>query len=266
MSIDSPSIPAASDQPKKNNCFLWGCVSVLILVVVTCCCVGSLMMLPFISDFDPLNLKERIGDLNLEDYLDDPSQIPGMEDFFEEDYDPFQEEATPWPEPDTSGPADTDTLESSREAPSIPLEYYSASDFSATFLYPSGWEIETEESAVTFYDPESYTYLFVGQDLLDEGYTAAQVASEVMESIREESQEGTFQLISSEPWLAEQGEDAHLNLMDWTDQEGYYTWAYDLEIVLGEYNTFFFISGEEPEDIALYGDLLEIIGDSFTRQ
>ena len=123
-----------------------------------------------------------------------------------------------------------------------------------------------EDYSVTFYDPESYTYLYVGEDVLDEGYTAAEVASEVVESIREESQEGTFLLVSSEPWMAEDGEDAHLNLMEWTDLDGYYTWAYDLEIVLGEYNTFFFISGEEPEDIALYGDLLEIIADSFSRQ
>ena len=114
--------------------------------------------------------------------------------------------------------------------------------------------------------PIAYTYLYVGEDLVDEGYTAAMVASEVVESIREESEEGTFQLVSSMPWLVGDGEDAHLNLMEWTDLDGYYTWAYDLEIVLGEYNTFFFISGEEPEDIALYGDLLEIIADSFSRQ
>ena len=168
--------------------------------------------------------------------------------------------------PDESEAESADLPESFSDVSSIPLEYYSATDFSATFLYPSGWEIEVEDDTVTFYDPESYTYLYVGEEVLDEGYTAAQVASEVAESIREESEEGTFTLVSSMPWMAEDGEDAHLNLMEWTDLDGYYTWAYDLEIVLGEYNTFFFISGEDQEDIALYGDLLEIIADSFSRQ
>ena len=252
MSIETPSIPPTSDQPKKNNCLLWGCVSVVILVVISCCCIGSLVIVPFVTDFDPFNLRNFVDDnFNPGDYLDDDFDFDSDEDSY------F---------PDESESESADLPESYNDASSIPLEYYSASDFSATFLYPSGWEIEVEDYAVTFYDPNSFTYLYVGEDLVDEGYTAAQVASDVMESIREESQEGTFQLVSSMPWPDEDGEDAHLNQMEWTDLDGYYTWAYDLEIVLGEYNTFFFISGEEPEDIALYGDLLEIIVDSFSRQ
>ena len=270
MSIDSPSNPAASDQPKKNNCFLWGCGSVIILILISICCLGSLVFLPFMTDFDPLNLKERIGDIvNLGDYIDDPSQIPGLEDFFDDnffddEFDPFQEDGLP--PADTSGPSDTDTSSSGPEAASIPLDNYAAADFSAYFKYPAGWDIEVEDSAVTFYGPDGYTYLFVGEEFVDVGTTAAEVAETVMESIREESEEGTFQLVSSSPWLTEKGEDAHLNFMEWTDTNGYYTWAYDLEIVLGEYNTFFFISGEDPDDIALYGDLIKIIADSFSRQ
>jgi len=251
MSIETPSIPPTSDQPKKNNCLLWGCVSVVILVVISCCCIGSLVIVPFATDFDPFNLRNFVDDnFNLGDYLDDDFDFDLDEDSY------F---------PDESESESADLPESYNDASSIPLEYYSASDFSATFLVPSGWEIEVEDYAVTFYDPDSFTYLWVGEDVVEEGYTAAQVANDLMESIREESQEGTFQLVSSMPWPAEDGEDAHLNQMEWTDLDGYYTWAYDLEIVLGEYNTYFFISGEEPEDIALYGDLLEIIVDSFSR-
>jgi len=251
MSIETPSIPPTSDQPKKNNCLLWGCVSVVILVVISCCCIGSLVIVPFVTDFDPFNLRNFVDDnFNPGDYLDDDFDFDSDEDSY------F---------PDESESESADLPESYNDASSIPLEYYSASDFSATFLYPSGWEIEVEDYAVTFYDPDSFTYLWVGEDVVEEGYTAAQVANDLMESIREESQEGTFQLVSSMPWPAEDGEDAHLNQMEWTDLDGYYTWAYDLEIVLGEYNTYFFISGEEPEDIALYGDLLEIIVDSFSR-
>jgi hypothetical protein len=265
MSIETPSIPTASDQPKKKNCLLWGCLSVVILVVVTFCCVGSLVIVPFVTDFDPFNLRNFVDDnFNLGDYLDGSSQFPGFDDFLDDDFDFDSDEDSYFP--DESESESADLPESYSDASSIPLEYYSASDFSATFLYPSGWEIEVEDSAVTFYEPDSFTYLWVGEDVVDEGYTAAQIASDLMESIQEESQEGTFQLVSSMPWMAEDGEDAHLNLMEWTDLDGYYTWAYDLEIVLGEYNNFFFISGEEPEDIALYGDLLEIIVDSFSRQ
>ena len=252
MSIETPSIPPTSDQPKKNNCLLWGCVSVVILVVISCCCIGSLVIVPFVTDFDPFNLRNFVDDnFNPGDYLDDDFDFDSDEDSY------F---------PDESESESADLPESYNDVSSIPLEYYSASDFSATFLVPSGWEIEVEDYAVTFYDPDSFTYLWVGEDVVEEGYTAAQVANDLMESIREESQEGTFQLVSSMPWPAEDGEDAHLNQMEWTDLDGYYTWAYDLEIVLGEYNTYFFISGEEPEDIALYGDLLEIIVDSFSRQ
>ena len=265
MSIETPSIPATSDQPKKKNCLLWGCLSVVILIVVTFCCLGSLVILPFVTDFDPFNLRALIEDnFNLGDYIDDPSQLPGFEDFLDGDFDFDLDEDSYFPDEPESESADLP--ESYSDASSIPLEYYSASDFSATFLYPSGWEIEVEDYAVTFYDPDSFTYLYVGEDIVDEGYTAAMVASEVVESIREESQEGTFLLISSMPWMAEDGGDAHLTQMEWTDLDGYYNWAYELEIVLGEHNTFFFIAGEEPEDIALYGDLLEIIVDSFSRQ
>jgi len=265
MSIETPSIPPTTDQPKKNNCFLWGCVSVVILVIISCCCLGSLVILPFVTDFDPFNLRDFVGEnFDLDDYIDGSYQFPGDDDFFDDDYDYDSDDDSYLP--DESESESAEFSESYSDASSIPMDYYSASDFSANFLYPSGWEIEVEDYSVTFYDPGSFTYLYVGEDLVDEGVTAAMVASEVVESIREESEEGTFQLVSSTPWMAEDGEDAHLSQMEWTDLDGYYTWAYDLEIVLGEYNTFFFISGEEPEDIALYGDLLEIIADSFSRQ
>ena len=88
MSIETPSIPPVTDQPKKTNCLLWGCVSVVILVVISFCCLGSLVILPFVSDFDPFNLRDFVDDnLNLEDYMDDLSQFPGFEDFLDDDTD-----------------------------------------------------------------------------------------------------------------------------------------------------------------------------------
>ena len=58
MSIETPSIPPTTDQPKKKNCLLWGCLSVVILVVISICCLGSLVVLPFVTDFDPFNLRD----------------------------------------------------------------------------------------------------------------------------------------------------------------------------------------------------------------
>ncbi len=265
MSIENPSIPPASEQPKKKNCLVWGCLSIVLLFVVSICCIGSLVGLVFVADIDPLNLKDRIGEyFDLGDYLDDPSQFPGFEDFLDEESD-FDSEDDSYYQ-DDSDTEISDPSGNSSDASSIPLEYYTASDFSATFLVPTGWEIELEDYAVTFYELDSYTYLYVGEDFVDEGYTAAQVANDVMESIQEESQEGTFKLVESTTWQVATGDDAHLILMEWTDLDGYYTWAYNLETVAGESNIFFFLSGEDPEDITLYGDLLEIIANSFSRQ
>jgi hypothetical protein len=99
----------------------------------------------------------------------------------------------------------------------------------------------------------------LGEDLTDIGTTAEKIALDILESIEEEAQEDTFKLISSDPYFVSLAEDAHLTLFEWVDQDGYYTWAYDLEIVSGESNIFIFLSGEDPDEILFYGDLLDII-------
>jgi hypothetical protein len=132
-------------------------------------------------------------------------------------------------------------------------------DIGTSFFYPSGWDIEMEGYAVTFYEPNSYTYIYLGEDLTDIGTTAEKIALDILESIEEEAQEDTFKLISSDPYFVSLAEDAHLTLFEWVDQDGYYTWAYDLEIVSGESNIFIFLSGEDPDEILFYGDLLDII-------
>ena len=260
MSIDSPSIPTPNPQPKKNNCLLWGCLGVVLLIFVTFCCLGSLIILPLVTDFDPLgiDLRNRIEEyIPWQDYIEDPSLIPDIDEFLEDSVDPYLEEDPGVDLPDPS---------SNIDASSIPLAYYSGSDFPANFQYPSGWDIEIEDYAVTFYDPNSFTYLYVGEDLVDEGTMPELIADDVMEALMEESQEGTFLLVSATPYQVPTGENAYLHQMEWTDPDGYFIWAYDLEIVTGESNIFFFLSGEDPEDIELYGDLLRIIVDSYSRQ
>lgn len=256
MSIDSPAIPPESES-KSNNKLLWGCLIAIILSLVVFCCAGSLLFLPLFTDFDPLgtNLRDRIEDYLPLDYLEDPSSIPGMEDFLE-DTDNYVSQPTP-----SSSLADPDSL----AAASLPLADFYFNDIDMAFSYPSGWDIELDVYTVTFYDPESFTYLYMGEDTIDAGTTAEAVTQDVLDSIQEGAQEGTFELLSSAPYEVAVADDAHLTLFEWVDQDGYYTWAYDLEIIYDEYNLFFFLSGEEPEEIAKYGELLDIIASSLYR-
>jgi hypothetical protein len=246
MSIDSPPIPEEVEgEPKKKNNLLWGCLIALVLGLVIICCGLTLVLMPLFSDFDPLGtgLREQ-----MEEYLGDPASIPGFEDFLDEvpgtDGDEFD-----------TGPIFEDLY----VAEDVPLAWFNFMDIGTSFFYPSGWDIEMEGYAVTFYEPNSYTYIYLGEDLTDIGTTAEKIALDILESIEEEAQEDTFKLISSDPYFVSLAEDAHLTLFEWVDQDGYYTWAYDLEIVSGESNIFIFLSGEDPDEILFYGDLLDII-------
>ncbi len=252
------STPAGDPPKKKGNCFLWGCLTVIILLFVSVCCLGSLILLPMFTDFDPLGLdfRNRIEQyIPWQEFLEDPSAIPGMPDILDESFDSLLEEV----------PADPGYDSPATGAAAVPLSTYIASDFPAIFDYPTGWEIEIEEYSVTFYDPYSYNYLYVGEYLIDEGMSASQVAQLVADSLQENSQEGTFNVIESTPFFVPDGDDAYLMTYEWTDVEGYYIWALDLETVSGNSNVFFFLSGEDIEEYQLYRDLIDIIAASFTR-
>ena len=251
----TPASPTSSGGNTKNsNCLLKGCLIVLLLFILVFCCLGTLVAVPFVTDFNPLgqNWQNRIMDvIPWEDFIQDPSLIPGLEDLMDEGFD-FSSEAF-------------DSTELTSDARAIPLATYTASDFPATFSYPAGWDIEVEAYEVTFYDPDSFTFLYVGEELVVDGTTAAQISSEVIESLQSEAQSGTFKIFENSPWSVPAGDDAYLNAFEWTDSEGYYLWAFDLETVSGESNVYFFLAGEDPELAPLYGELIKIIGDSFSR-
>ena len=252
------SAHAGESPRKKGNCFLWGCLTVIILFFVSLCCLGSLIFLPLFTDFDPLgiDLRHRIEQyIPWQELLEDPSAIPGLPDILDDSFDSLLEEI----------PGDTSSSGPSTGAYAIPLSTYIASDFQAIFDYPTGWEIETEESGVTFYDTNSYTYLYVGEDPVESDISARQVAQDVADSLREESEEGTFSVFESTPFSIPEGDDAYLMSYEFTDSEGYYQWALDLETVSGDSNVFFYLSGEDPEDYQLYRELIEIIAVSYTR-
>lgn len=257
MTIDSPPIPPAGTEKKRTNKLLWGCLIAVVLALVIFCCLGSLLLLPLFSNFDPLgtNIRQRIEEYLPLDYLEDPSSIPDIEDFL--DYqDSSTSIATAQP-----APAAKDSQDASIQA----LSTFAISEMGISFSYPSGWDIELDPYAATFYHPEDFTYLYVGEDPLDEGITAEAITNDVIESIQNDAQEGTFEIINSGSYSVSLAEDAYLAVFEWVDQDGYYTWAYDLEMVYGDSNLFFFLSGEDPDEIPIYGDLLDTIASSLMQ-
>lgn len=252
MSIDTPMLPP-EEEPKKKYTWLWGCLIALILVLVVFCCLGSLYIMPLFMEIDPLEtgLREQIEEYIPLDYLEDPSSIPVFEDLQDEEIYSEDDEIEPGP-----------TFESITDAEDIPLAEFYFVDIGTSFFYPAGWDVEVELYGVTFFDPDSYTYIYIGEDMIEEGTRAEEIAQEILDSVQEEAQEGSFQLISSGPYTVYVADDAHLTLFEWVDQDGYYTWAYDLEMASGESNLFLFLSGEIEDEIPLYGELLDIIASS----
>ena len=86
-----------------------------------------------------------------------------------------------------------------------------------------------------------------------------------MDSLRAESQEGTFVVFEEIPFIVPTGDDAYLIGFEFIDSEGYYQWVLDLETIQGESNIYFFLSGEDPADYTMYREMIEIIATSFSR-
>ena len=249
----------ATEETKKPNYILWGCLIIIILGCLMSGCLMTLVGLPLFTDFDPLGLdiQDRIDDINIvpwDDFLEDPSTYTDMDEIF----------------PDEDGSLDYETPEPAVIEPvpfsgTMPLVPYSAVDFIAYFSYPVDWEITEEDYRVTFSQPDSYTYLYVGEDEVDEGTTAAEVADTVLENVMEDAAEGTFELLESGTYDLAAGYDAYLNSFQFVDNEGYFYWAYDLEIVDGESNIFFYLEGEDPEEFEVYRAIFDEIAATFYR-
>ncbi len=252
-----------SPQTQKSNCLLRCCLIALLLFFLVACCLGTLVVLPFVTDFNPFGLEwqNKIEEfLPWDDFIQIPSLIP---DLWDESFDPFDQDDDSALDFPTPGPlAPTRPAEDAR---SIPLSTYNAGDFPAVFSYPENWDIEVEDYQVTFYDPDSTTFLYVGEELVEPGITAAQVSTDVIDNIESDAESGTFKIIENSPWSVPTGDDAYLNAFEWTDFEGNYQWAFELEIVSGESNIFFFLIGNDPDLAPVYAELIEIIANSFSR-
>jgi hypothetical protein len=232
----------------------------VILFFVTLCCLGTLIFIPFFTDFDPLGLdiRDQIEQfIPLDDFLEDPSEVPGMPEVIDDILDPFSE---PESEPDILS-----TPESGTSSNSFDLSIYVAEDFPAVFSYPTEWQVEPEDYGVTFYDLDTYTFLYVGEVLYDEGTSTQEIADEVMTSLMDGAEEGSFVILEETQLAIPSDPDAYLIGVEFTDLEGYYQWVLDLETISGESNVYFYLSGENPEDYEAFRELIEIIGESFTR-
>ena len=244
-------------QPKKQNCFLWGCLIVLVMICLVVGCLGTLVALPILTGFDPLGLGDQIDEfIPWQEFMDDPSSVPDLPELFS-DEDSFSDESSPEP-PIASAP----------DSESFQLVPYTEIDFPVSFSYPENWEIieDDYEDGVTFYDPASYTYLSVGRDWLCQGcLTAADASVEFMETLEFQAQEGTFEVIQNTPFYVSTGDDAHFNAYEWVDEDGNNQWAYDINVIVEEYNIYFLMGGEDPQYFETYGELIEAIGASFSR-
>jgi hypothetical protein len=250
------------EESKKPNYILWGCLIIIVLGCIMSCCLLTLIGLPLFTDFDPLGLDigERIEDvIPWEDFLDDPSLVPDVDEIFPDEGDSGYDEDSLEISPE---PGVIEPLPSSGMMPLLP---YSAEDFTASFSYPADWEVTEEDYRVTFSHPDGYTYLYVGEDIVDTGTSAAEVADNVLATVMEDAAEDTFELLESGPYNLPSGHDAYLSVFQFEDIEGYYYWAYDLEIVDGESNIFLFLEGDNPEEFMIYRAIFDEIATSFNR-
>ena len=71
-------------QSQNKNCFLWGCLIVLVLMCLVIGCLASIVGLAFAGiDLLGIDLEESIENfIPWQDFLDDPSYIPDFSDFF----------------------------------------------------------------------------------------------------------------------------------------------------------------------------------------
>jgi hypothetical protein len=244
----SPPLDSAGDSSpapqKKRSCLGRGCLILVILAVLAAGCLGSVWAL---NRFLDLDLLDRV--LGWEEWTDlDVPRI--VEDDFSYNY-------------PTPGP-----LAPTRPAPAartVDLTPYSGGMISAAFSYPADWTVEMGDGQVGFLDPDSLTTLYVGEYPVEPGSTAAGISAEVRASLESESRPGTFREIESTPWDVPGGEDAHLNAWEWTDSEGYFQWAFDLEIVAADISYYFFLIGDDPEQAYQAAELIERIGETFQR-
>jgi hypothetical protein len=241
--LDAVGGPSSRPQ-KKNSCLGRGCLILVLLAVLAAGCLGSAWAL---NRFLDLGLLDRIPAWEEITDLDLPVIV---EDDFSYSY--------PTPAP----------LAPTRPAPAargVDLTPYSGGMVSAAFSYPADWTVEMGDGQVSFLDPDSLTTLYVGEYPVEPGTTAAGISAEVRASLESESQPGTFREIESAPWVLPGGEDAQLNAWEWTDSEGYFQWAFDLEIVAAETSYYFFLIGDDPEEAYRAAELMERIAATFRR-
>jgi len=126
--MTTPQAPPV--EPKKKNCFLWGCLIVIILIFLAACCLGSLVGLSIFTDLNPLglDLNDQINEfIPLDDLFDDSSGSTDLPKMFDDD--PSDGEGDPFSE-DTPSDSALDTGSSQ-------LVVYPDAEFPFGFSYPA---------------------------------------------------------------------------------------------------------------------------------
>jgi hypothetical protein len=250
MSIDNPPIPPGEEpetSKRKRNTLLDILYGLIILLVIIGGVIGLLTSSLFSGEDSLLTgLVEKIDQVFSRDPLIGSDEAPDQEDQIL-----FSNEVIY--EPGSRG---------SFGADQITLGEFKLTDLGISFSYPVGWEIEQEDSEVTFYHPEDLVFIYIGEFSTDQGTTAKEIAADVVLYIEEEAKWGTFELLMSGIYPTAISEDAYLVLFEWVDDEGDYAFVYDLEMVSGESNQFIFLYGTERDEMNYYGELLDIIAAS----
>jgi len=259
--MTTPQTPSA--EPKKKNCFLWGCLTVIILIILAACCLGSLVGLSLFTDLNPLGfyLENQINEfIDLNDFYDDTSGSNDLPKMFDSEGDSDQGDEDPTLEDTTS--------DSALDDGSSQLVVYPDLEFPFSFSYPVGWEIDAQEFSVSvsFYHPSNNNYLVVGRDWLCQGcLTAADSSVSFLEALEFQAELDNFNLIESAPFYVPAGDDAHFTACEWVDFDDNYHWAYSIHVVVEEDSMYLIMYGDTPENFDQYGELIKDIGASFVR-
>ena len=253
-----------SEETKKPNYILWGCLAAIGLWCLISCCLISFVGLAISTNVDLFGLgTDGWFDeyLPFQDDWDDPS--------FELDSPGFYDESDTDPDESLSGEESTDPGPISGITQ---LAQFQSDQFSFRFFYPEGWRIEEDENteSVIFLDPNSETYLAVGRDWLCQGCTtASDVALTVKEDLEFEAEPDTLVVLEDKPYSVATGEDAHYNAYEWTDLEGQYNWIYDLVIYVEdpvEDNAIYFVLwGQDFQYFEEYRELFEKVIRSYSN-
>jgi hypothetical protein len=251
-----------SEDTKKPNYILWGCLAAIGLFLVISCCLISVAGFAIFSNVDLFGLGTDgwFDDyLPFQDFLEEPSLDLDSPDYYDEEEIDEGEDSGVSTEP---GPISGITQ----------MTQFQSDQFSFVFFYPEGWDGSEDENneSVVFLDPDSNTFLGVGRDWLCQGCsTAKEVSDHFLVDIEFDAEPGSLVVLEDMPYSVSTGEDAHFGAYEWTNLEGDYQWIYDLVIYdedpVEDTTIYFVLWGDDYEFYEEYRELFEKVIRSYSK-